>query len=65
MVVDRQMQILPTYPPSVALTGAVAGDPVTDAVELAELLDVDQDDLTWSGALIAAGRLAGSRPTVG
>src|SRR5579863_3820126 len=52
MVVDRQMQRLPAHPPSVALTGAVA-----DAIELAELLDVDVDDLAWGVALITANRL--------
>jgi hypothetical protein len=57
MVVDRQMQIFPAHPPSVALTGSVnrIGHRIT--CELAELLDVDMDDLAWSGALIAADRL--------
>jgi hypothetical protein len=42
------MQILPTDPSRVALAGPIAGDPVTDPVEPAELLDVDMDDLAWA-----------------
>ena len=57
MVVDRQMHILPADPAGVALAGPVAGDPVTDPIELAQLLDVDVDDLAWGGALVAADRL--------
>jgi hypothetical protein len=33
------------------------GDAVADAIELAELLDVDVEDLAWGGALITAHRL--------
>ena len=57
MVVDRQMQILPADPSRIALARAVAGDPVTDPVEFAELLDVDMDDLARGGPLVAADRL--------
>jgi hypothetical protein len=35
---------------------------VTDAIELAELLDVEVDDLAWSSALIAADRLGRLEP---
>ena len=37
--------MLPSDPEGVALAGPVAGDPVTDAIELAELLDVDVEEL--------------------
>ena len=57
MVVDRQMHIFPADPAGVALAGAVAGDAVADAIELAELLDVDVDDLAGRCALVAADRL--------
>src|SRR6516165_3579278 len=64
MVVDGQMQIFPADPAGVALAGPVAGDPVTDPVELAQLFDVDMDDLARMLALIAAdglSRLQGSK----
>ena len=57
VVVDRQMDILPADAAGVALAGPVAGDPVTDPIELAQLLDVDVDDLAWGGSLITADRL--------
>src|ERR1700729_4331404 len=57
MVVDRQMHILPSDPAGVALAGAVSGDPMADAIELAELLDVDVEDLAWGDPLITAHRL--------
>src|SRR6202161_1313346 len=57
VVVDRQMHIFPADPASVALADPVAGDPVTDAIELAELFDVDVDDLAGSCAFVAADRL--------
>ena len=57
MVVDRQMHIFPADPAGVALAGPVAGDPVADPIELAELFDVDVDDLAGRGAFIATDRL--------
>src|ERR1700722_20202519 len=57
MVVDRQMHRLPSDPAGVALAVPVASDAVTDAIELAELLDVDVEDLARGGALITADRL--------
>ena len=56
MVVDRQVHIFPA-PAGLALADPAAGDPVTDPIELAELLDVDVDDLAGRGAFIAADRL--------
>ena len=44
-------------PRRVALTSAVAGDAVADALEAAELLDVDVDQLAGMLALVAAHRL--------
>jgi hypothetical protein len=38
MVVDREMHMFPADSASVALARPVAGDPVADAIELAELL---------------------------
>ena len=48
-------------PRCVALAGAIAGDAMADAVELAELFDVDVDQLAGLLALVAADRLGGSR----
>ena len=57
VVVDRQVEIFPAHASGVALASPVAGDPVTDAIELAQLLDVDVNDLAWGGAFVAANRL--------
>ena len=51
------MHIFPADPAGVALADPVAGDPVTDPIELTELLDVDGDDLAGRGAFIATDRL--------
>src|SRR5215212_2240740 len=55
------MDILPSQPlatpPRVALAAAIAGDAVADAVDPAELLDVDVDHLAGMGTLIAPDRL--------
>jgi hypothetical protein len=45
MVVDRQMHMFPADPAGVALAGPVAGDPMAGPTELAQLFDVDVDDL--------------------
>jgi hypothetical protein len=60
------MHIFPADPSGLALADPVAGDPVADAIELAELLDVDVDDLAGSCAFVAAdrlGRLESGKPT--
>jgi hypothetical protein len=44
-------------PAAVALAGPVAGDAMADLVELAELFDVDVDQLARPLALVAAWRL--------
>ena len=56
MVVDRQMHIFPADPAGLALAGPIAGDPMADPIELAELFDVDVDDLARGGAFIATDR---------
>ena len=57
MVVDRQMHIFPADPSGLALACAIAGDAVTNAIEFAELLDVDVEDLAGSCAFVATDRL--------
>ena len=64
-VVDADMDELPADAAAVALAGAVAGDAMADLVELAELFDVDVDQLAGPLALVAAGwfgRLQGAQP---
>ena len=53
------MDELPADAALVALTGAVAGDAVADAVDPAELLDVDVDRFARMSTSIAAGRRSG------
>src|ERR1700689_2969298 len=57
VVVDRQMHIFPADPSGLALACAIAGDAVTNAIEFAELLDVDVEDLAGSCAFVATDRL--------
>ena len=57
MIVDADVHILPADPTAVALAPAVAGDAVPDVIELAELLDVDVDQLAGILALVASNRL--------
>jgi hypothetical protein len=57
VIVDGQVQIFPADPAGVALAASVAGDPVADAIELAQLFNVDVDDLAWMLAFIAANGL--------
>ena len=45
MVVDRQMHMFPTDPARIGLAGSIAGDPMAGPTELAQLFDVDVDDL--------------------
>jgi len=46
---------IPAEPPRVLLlAGPVVGDAMADAIELAELFDVDVDDIAWRDALVAA-----------
>jgi hypothetical protein len=51
------MHVFPADLAGVALAGPVAGDPVADLIEFAELLDVDVQDLAWVVPLVAADRL--------
>jgi hypothetical protein len=50
------MHMLPTYAARIALTAPVAGDAVADAVEAAQLLDVEMDHVAGVVALVAACR---------
>ena len=63
-IVDADVDELPADAADAGLAGAVAGDAVADALEAAELLDVDVDQLAGMLALVAAhrlGRLEGLR----
>ena len=57
VIVDADMHVLPADAAAVALAPAIAGDAVTDLVELTELFDVDVDELARLLALIAPDRL--------
>jgi hypothetical protein len=68
-IIDGDVEILPAQPLAAAapaaLAGAVASDAVADAIDTAELLDVDMNQLAGPLALIAddlAGRLEGGEP---
>ena len=56
-VVDGDVQVLPAEASLAA--GAIAGDAVADAVDAAELLGVDMDQLAGPGALVAHRRRLG------
>src|SRR4051812_15423713 len=58
-IIDGDMHILPADPALIALTGAVASDAMADAIDAAELLDVDMDQFARRVALIADGRRPG------
>src|SRR5215471_3230828 len=53
-IVDADMDILPTDAAAVALAGAIAGDAVADAVEAAELFDIDVEQFAEPLTLVAA-----------
>lgn len=57
MVGDRQVHVFPTDAAAVALPGAMAGDAVLGSVKLADLVDVDMDELAGLLACVAARRL--------
>ena len=61
-VVDADMDELPADAAAVALAGAIAGDAMANAVEVAELFDVDMDHLAGCFALVAD---ASARPVRG
>src|SRR3954465_12382767 len=58
-VVDADVDELPSDAPALALTGSVAGDAMADAVEAAELFDIDVDQFAGMFALVAAHRRGG------
>ena len=57
VIVDADVDILPTHPAAVALSSTVACDAVADPIELAQFFDVDVDELARLVALIALRRL--------
>jgi hypothetical protein len=52
-VVDSDMKILPAGAALIALAGAISGNAVADAVDTAELFDIEVDQLARHVALIA------------
>ena len=58
-VVDGDVDKLPADATRLALSATVAGDAMADAVEAAELLDVDVDQLAGRLPLVAAHGLGG------
>src|SRR4051794_25099129 len=58
-VVDADVDELPSDAPALALTGSVAGDAMADAVEAAELFDIDVDQVAGMLTLVAANRRRG------
>jgi len=68
-IVDADVYVFPTWPltarTQIARPTSIAGDPVADPIELAELFDVDVDQFAGTFALIAPdrlGRLQSSQP---
>jgi hypothetical protein len=59
VIVDTDVDILPTDPAAVALAGPVAGDAVADALETSELLDIDVDQLSGALSFVATHGLGG------
>jgi hypothetical protein len=60
VIVDADGDELPAYAATVALTGPITGNAMTDFVETTELFDIDVDHLAGSDTLITAhglGRL--------
>src|SRR3954451_15459599 len=58
-VVDADVDELPSDAPAFALTGSIAGDAMADAVEAAELFDIDVDQFAGMLTLVAANRRGG------
>ena len=60
-IVDADVYVFPTWPltarTQIARPTSIAGDPVADPIELAELFDVDVDQFAGTFALIAPDRL--------
>src|SRR5215467_8016044 len=57
VIVDANVDILPADATAAALASAVAGNAVADVIELAELFDVDVDQLAGMLAFVASDRL--------
>jgi hypothetical protein len=59
VIVDADVHVFPADAALITLASAVAGDAVSDLIELTELFDVDVDQLAGMLALIAPHRLGG------
>src|SRR4029450_11386634 len=59
VIVDADVHVFPAEAALLTLASPVAGDAVSDLIELAELFDVDVDQLAGMLALIAPHRLGG------
>jgi hypothetical protein len=57
MVVDGQVKVFPPDPPALALACALAGDPMSGALEAAELFDIDRDQCARAFPLVAPHQL--------
>jgi len=57
VIVDADMDELPSDAAGVALAGSIAGDAVTGSVKAAQLLDVDVDEVTRILPFVAPHRL--------
>ena len=60
-IVDADMNVFPADPTVVRLTRAVAGDPVSGALEPPQTLDIKMDEFARVLALVTAHGAAGSR----
>ena len=64
-IVDRHMQEFPAGAALIALSGAVTADAMADAIDAAELLNIDVDQLTRTLTLIPddrRARIEGAQP---
>src|SRR4029450_2177125 len=59
VIVDADVHVFPADAALITLASAVAGDAVSDLIELTELFDFDVDQLAGMLALIAPHRLGG------
>ena len=58
-VVDSNVKVFPSGAPTIALPSAISADPMADAVDTAEFLDVDVDEFTRQLTLITDDRRSG------
>ena len=58
MVVNADVDELPSDAAAVALAGPISGDPMSDLVEATELLDIDVDHVAGMFSLVTTHRLS-------